>query len=67
MTWTMTMWTEQMMNPTEPNRGIDYADGGVSDLNVYYPNPDAIRRYHEEWDWLPEHQETEFDNTLGRP
>lgn len=49
MTWTMTMWTETMMNP-EPNRGIDYADGGVSDLNVHYPNPDRIKRFHDEWE-----------------
>lgn len=48
----MTMTTPR--NNPDAQRGIDYADGGVSDLNVYYPNPDKIRRFHEEWDWLPE-------------
>ena len=62
MTWTMTMWTKQMMNPIDPDkqrgtdskRGIDYADGGVSDLNVYYPNPKAVRKCNDEWADLAE-------------
>jgi hypothetical protein len=56
MTWTMMTWTEMMMNPeptpTDPDkaRGTDYADGGVADLQVYYPNPDKIKRFHDEWE-----------------
>lgn len=52
MTWTMTMWTKQMMNPTDPDkgRGIDYADGGVSDLMVYYPDSDKVQACHDEWE-----------------
>lgn len=52
MTWTMTMWTKQMMNPSDPDkqRGTDYADGGVSDLNVYYPNRERMREIEQEWD-----------------
>ena len=54
MTWTMTMWTKQMMSegmPADPNkeRGIDYADGGVSDLNVYWPDPEKVQACHDEW------------------
>lgn len=52
MTWTMTTWTRQMMSPTDPDkqRGTDYADGGVSDLNVYYPDPERIVTINKEWE-----------------
>ncbi len=51
MTWTMTTWTKQMMSPSDPDkqRGTDYADGGVSDLNVYYPDPRKVQECHDEW------------------
>jgi hypothetical protein len=50
MTWTMTTWTKQMMSPDpDKQRGTDYADGGVSDLNVYYPDPERIAAINEEW------------------
>lgn len=53
MTWTMTMWTKQMMSPdsadVDKQRGMDYADGGVSDLNVYYPSADKVQACHDEW------------------
>lgn len=40
------------MHETPDNqRGIQYADGGVTAADrVYYPNPEKIRRYHEEWE-----------------
>lgn len=62
MTWTMTAWTKQMMKPSDPDkqRGTEYADGGVSDLRVYHPDPDKIKQFHQEWDWLPEHEEWEM-------
>lgn len=55
MTWTMTTWMTQMMSegtPADPNkkRGTDYADGGVSDLNVHYPDPDKVKQFHDEWE-----------------
>ncbi len=50
MTWTMTTWTKQMMSPDPAKqRGTDYADGGVSDLNVYYPSAERIAAINEEW------------------
>lgn len=53
MTWTMTTWTKQMMNPDPPDpdkeRGTGYADGGVSDLRVYYPDADRIELINREW------------------
>jgi hypothetical protein len=54
MTWTMTMWTEMMMNPIDPDkqRGTGYADGGVSDLNVHHPDPEKIKRFHQEWEGI---------------
>ena len=40
------------MSPTDPDkqRGTDYADGGVSDLNVYYPDPERIVTINKEWE-----------------
>ena len=35
--------------PTAPDRGISYADGGVSDLNVHYPDPERVARINAEW------------------
>lgn len=49
------MWTKQMMSPEAPptdpdkQRGTDYADGGVSDLNVYWPDPEKVQACHDEW------------------
>lgn len=34
----------------DKQRGTDYADGGVSDLNVYYPNRERMREIEQEWD-----------------
>ena len=34
----------------DKQRGTDYADGGVSDLNVYWPDPERIERINKEWE-----------------
>ena len=40
------------MNAPNPDgeRGIQYADGGVGDGRVFYPNPERIQQFHDEWD-----------------
>ena len=32
-----------------PDRGIDYADGGIANLDVHYPDPERIAAIHAEW------------------
>lgn len=34
----------------DAQRGIQYADGGVADLNVHYPDPERMKRINEEWE-----------------
>lgn len=43
--------TSSLHETPDNQRGIQYADGGVTATDrVYYPNPEKIRRYHEEWE-----------------
>ena len=45
------MITTNSLHDPDNQRGIQYADGGVTGAErVYYPNPDKIKRYHEEWE-----------------
>lgn len=34
----------------EPDRGVNYADGGIATGNVHYPDPTRIAAIHAEWE-----------------
>lgn len=38
------------MSDINNERGIHYANGGIADEAIYYPNPERIQQYHDEWE-----------------
>lgn len=58
---TILIASQMMKNDADKKRGTDYADGGVSDLNVHYPDPDKVKQFHDEWEGITGYWKDEDD------
>lgn len=44
------MNTSPTDDQADQQRGTHYANGGIANVTVYYPDPERIARIHAEWE-----------------